>query len=79
MTYTPAPRRFSAVVLRSAALALILGRRSARSDWPGSRRDRFARLLRYCRARGLRGASSSRLARTMARALAERWAAEDRW
>jgi len=59
--------RFPLVTLRAAAMALVLARRAYR----GERTAHLARVVRYCRARGLRGASSSSRVRCMAAAVGE--------
>ena len=70
------PTPFALVTLRAVAHALVLARRA---NWPESaRRARAARTIRYARARGLRGPSSSTRARVMAARIAEDFAAADR-
>jgi hypothetical protein len=66
---------FQTLTLRACAMALVLGRRSP-SD---VRRARFARVVRYCRARGLRGADSSWRVRLGATVLTREFASADRF
>lgn len=65
---------FQTLTLRAAAMALLLARRA----YPGERRARLVRIVRYCRARGLRGPVSSRFLFTMAAGRAEQFAESDR-
>lgn len=66
---------FQIVTLRAAALALVLARRCPTRE---ERAMRLARVVRYCRARGLRGPSSSSRARVMAARIEEEWRSADR-
>ena len=72
--YPASPSRFALLTLRACAMALVLARRS----YPGERRAHLARIVRYCRARGLRGPVSSRFVFTMAAGRAEQFAESDR-
>jgi hypothetical protein len=63
------------LTLAAAAMALVLARRSP-SD---VRRARFARVVRYCRARGLRGPLNARYTRYAASQIAARFDAADRF
>lgn len=66
---------FPFVILRAVAMALVMARRSPSEV----RRARYARLVRYARARGLRGPSSSAYARVTAACIEEDFAARDRF
>jgi len=58
--------RFAQITVRGLGIARFLGNAS-----PGEeRRARFARVVRYCRRRGARGAPSARASRLYARTFA---------